>query len=104
MNLCESSDDDSPQSKLYTVKSKGKKKRNKKSSEVRIFFHQISSSLRDCDNTQGDMDEEEDLCAVPPHIMRIMQVQNMSKILIIVMVVMNNVVVLVMTNLKKFLF
>ena len=28
--------------------------------------------------TQGDMDEEEDLCAVPPHIMRIMQVQNMS--------------------------
>ena len=34
MNLCESSDDDSPQSKLYTVKSKGKKKRNKKSSEV----------------------------------------------------------------------
>ena len=36
MNLCESSDDDSPQSKLYTVKSKGKKKRNKKSSEVWI--------------------------------------------------------------------
>ena len=24
---------------------------------------------------KGDMDEEEDLCAVPPHIMRIMQVQ-----------------------------
>ena len=38
MNLCESSDDDSPQSKLYTVKSKGKKKRNKKSSEVWICF------------------------------------------------------------------
>jgi len=58
--LCESSDDDSPQSKLYTVKSKGKKKRNKKSSE-------------------GDVDEEEDLCAVPPHIMRIMQMTEEKK-------------------------
>ena len=26
---------------------------------------------------KGDMDEEEDLCAVPPHIMRIMQVQGL---------------------------
>ena len=34
MNLCESSEDESAQSNLYTVKSKGKKKRNKKSSEV----------------------------------------------------------------------
>lgn len=88
MNLCESSDDDSPQSKLYTVKSKGKKKRNKKSSEVQILFHfEVSSSLHD--NMKGDVDEEEDLCAVPPHIMRIMQVQNMNKILIIIMVVIN---------------
>ena len=37
MNLCESSDDeDSP--KLYTVKSKSKKKRSKKGSEVRTHF------------------------------------------------------------------
>merc|ERR1719331_2323482 len=55
MNLCESSDDDSPQSKLYTVKSKGKK------------------------SSEGDVDEEEDLCAVPPHIMRIMQMTEEKK-------------------------
>ena len=32
---------------------------------------------------KGDMDEEEDLCAVPPHIMRIMQVQPLQAILVL---------------------
>lgn len=48
--------------------------------------------IKNCGNTQGDVDEEEDLCAVPPHIMRIMQVQNMSKMLIIIMVVTNVII------------
>ena len=48
--------------------------------------------IKNCGNTQGDVDEEEDLCAVPPHIMRIMQVQNMSKMLIVIMVVTNVII------------
>ena len=32
---------------------------------------------------KGDMDEEEDLCAVPPHIMRIMQVQPLQALLVL---------------------
>ena len=50
------------------------------------------SMIKNCGNTQGDVDEEEDLCAVPPHIMRIMQVQNMSKMLIVIMVVTNVII------------
>ena len=50
--------------------------------------------IKNCGNTQGDVDEEEDLCAVPPHIMRIMQVQNMSVLRFIFMVkAMTNVTI-----------
>ena len=45
--------------------------------------------------TKGDVDEEEDLCAVPPHIMRIMQVQNMRKMPLL-MLMMITAVTLVM--------
>ena len=53
------------------------------------------------------MDEEEDLCAVPPHIMRIMQVQkNMRKILMLMLMIIITSVTLVMTKvivIKQFL-
>ena len=37
---------------------------------------------------KGDMDEEEDLCAVPPHIMRIMQVQPLQALLVVLVVLL----------------
>ena len=53
----------------------------------------------DHDNKKGDVDEEEDLCAVPPHIMRIMQVQkNMRKILMLMLMIIITSVTLVMTK------
>ena len=41
--------------------------------------------------TKGDVEEDEDLCAVPPHIMRIMQVQNMSTISVLMLMMIKSV-------------
>ena len=51
---------------------------------------------------KGDMDEEEDLCAVPPHIMRIMQVQKYEENLNVdMLLIITTAVTLVMTKVMR---
>ena len=46
--------------------------------------------------TKGDVEEDEDLCAVPPHIMRIMQVvQNMSTMSVLMLMMITAVTLVI---------
>ena len=45
--------------------------------------------------TKGDVEEDEDLCAVPPHIMRIMQVQNMRTISVLMLMMITAVTLVI---------